>query len=227
MSGSGKRKKKSQASERLFDTSRCQVKFRKPRILERRNRSFDQDRELTFDHERVIHTRLQGVIFRDRPKLDFKNSGVANVEEVSNKQDWPDVGPAKTPDALQVKRSADWEQTWGKVESFEQRWSVDRRKVEIRPDQYVYSRDRTQPRLTYIIQRKENQRTTPLPPENVPVKQQPIKQPSRTVHHQTPPKPKPKHKPKAQVVFSADICTTQHIHQCSCENIQRKESYPE
>ena len=31
---------------KIFDTSVCQVKFRKPRILARRERTFDEDREL-------------------------------------------------------------------------------------------------------------------------------------------------------------------------------------
>ncbi len=183
---------KSQASERLFDTSKCQVKFRKPRILERRVRSFDQDRDLTFDHERAIPTRLQGVIFRDRNRLDFKNQGVSNIEEASNTKDWPKVEPARSPHSLEKQKNSDWEQKWGREETFEQRWSVKRRKTKIDPEKYLYSRDRTQPRLSYITKRLEKNRKLSQTKKGAAVHQQPPRQPDFPLYQQPAPKPKPK-----------------------------------
>ena len=90
----GKRNAESQTTQTLYDTSKCQVRFRKPRILPRRKRDFDQDRDLDFDPNRLIDARLQGVIFRTDSAVGFRNIGVGNVEDAMSTKDWPDVGPA-------------------------------------------------------------------------------------------------------------------------------------
>jgi tetratricopeptide (TPR) repeat protein len=195
LSVSGKRKTKTQAQERLFDTSKCQVKFRKARILDRRKRDFDQDRDLSFDHERVIDTRLQGVIFRDMHAVGFRNVGVSNIEEVSNSQDWPKTEAAKSPESLRIQRDSDWEETWGREETFEQRWGVggDRSNVD-ESKLYLYSRDRTQPKLTYISQRLAKQRKKQQgrsgAPARKPVRKQYSQQKFKPAAQRTQPKPK-------------------------------------
>lgn len=124
MSVRGKRKHRSSSKKRIFDTSVCQVRFRKPRVLADRSRSFDHDRELSFDHNRKIEARLLGVIFRDDRAIGFRNIGVSNIEELSSKEDWPDIGPATKPGSLIKKRRDGYDRTWGREQSYEQKWGV-------------------------------------------------------------------------------------------------------
>ncbi|MGA1872122.1 MAG: tetratricopeptide repeat protein [Thermoplasmatota archaeon] len=155
----GKRKNAGQSTQRLYDTSKCQVKFRKPRILQRRNRNFDHDRELGFDPNRLIDTRLQGVIFRKESAVGFRNVGIGNVDDVMDKNDWPDVGPAQVPDSLRIQRDKDWEQTWGNDEPFERRWGGRR---SVKDDEYIYWRDRIKPQLSYYHEKKPSPRQEPV-----------------------------------------------------------------
>jgi hypothetical protein len=194
LSVSGKRKKRRNVSPRLYDTSKCQVKFRQPRILQRRPRLFDENRELSFDHQRVIDVRLQGVIFRNEPAVGFRNIGVSNVDDVMDKGDWPDVGPAKPPDTLKIERDSDWEETWGKVESFHRRWEVNPRDVPKRSRDYLYSRDRVQPQLTYVDELRSKQKSTPKRSAH---QKQPPRRPAEQ-QHQRVYSPQPKQKPKIQ-----------------------------
>ena len=124
MSVSGKRKSKSSSKSRIFDTSVCQARFRKPRVLVDRNRSFDHDRELSFDPYRMIDARLYGVKFRDDFAIGFRNIGVSNIEELSSKEDWPDVSPATYPLSLNKSRRKGYDRTWGREKSYGQKWGV-------------------------------------------------------------------------------------------------------
>ncbi len=130
----------------LYDTSKCQVKFRKPRILQSRKLFFDHNRHLNFNHVRMIDARLQGVIFREKGAVEFRNIGVSNIEQVMSKEDWPDVGSAKPPETLKIQRNDHWEGTWGKDQSYIERWGV-KKKEDSR--EHLYSRDRLKPQLSY------------------------------------------------------------------------------
>lgn len=145
MSVGGKSKYKSTSAGRIYDTSECQVKFRKPRVLMDRNRSFDHDRELTFDHNRMIQARLQGVFFRDGFAVGFRNIGVSNIEVLSSKEDWPDVGPAKKPETLKKKKSKGYKKTWGPEQSFQQKWGQEAAD----PEDYLIRRKRIKPQLSH------------------------------------------------------------------------------
>ncbi|MFO8050760.1 MAG: tetratricopeptide repeat protein [Thermoplasmatota archaeon] len=145
MSVAGKSKYRSSPQGRIYDTSVCQVKFRKPRILMERDRTFDHDRELFFDHNRMIDVRLEGVIFRDGYSVGFRNIGVANIEDLPAKEDWPDVGPATRPESLEIKRSRSYTRTWGPDQSFKQRWGI----KPTDPRDYVGKRTRIEPQLSH------------------------------------------------------------------------------
>jgi len=122
---SGKRKgRKSRSREGMYDTSKCHVKFRKPRILTSRERLFDHNRELGFDHNRNIEARLRGVMFRDRFAVGFRNVGVENIEDVARPEEWPDTGPATEPESLSISRDSDWNQTWGPDKDYTVKWGV-------------------------------------------------------------------------------------------------------
>ncbi|MGA1848144.1 MAG: tetratricopeptide repeat protein [Thermoplasmatota archaeon] len=146
MPSAGKRNSQTSRMPTLYDTSKCQVKFRKPRILQSRKLFFDHDRDLNFNHVRFIGARLQGVIFREESAVGFRNIGVSNIEEVMSKEDWPDVGPARSPETLKIQRNDHWEGTWGKEQSYIERWGV-KRKEDSR--EQLYSRDRIKPQVSY------------------------------------------------------------------------------
>ena len=115
-----------QGSERegLYDTSKCNVKFRRPRILQSRSLAFDHRRKLGFDPDRRIKARLSGVVFRRKTAIGFRNVGVSNLEEVMDKEDWPDVGRASPPDTLKIERRKDWSRTWGKDKDYTDKWGI-------------------------------------------------------------------------------------------------------
>jgi tetratricopeptide (TPR) repeat protein len=142
----------------IFDTSICQVKFRKPRILMARERFFDEDRELSFDHSRRIQTRLQGVVFRKTKAIGFRNIGVSNIEKVSDKSDWPEVEPAKGPESLVVERDSDWNDTWGRDHSYEETWGAMRDRD---PEAALFTDTRVKPQLTYYDEGKLIKDVTP------------------------------------------------------------------
>ncbi|MFW3146108.1 MAG: tetratricopeptide repeat protein [Thermoplasmatota archaeon] len=133
------------SDKRIFDTSVCHVKFRKPRIVLGRKLSFDHDRELGFDPNRMIDARLQGVVFRDQFAIGFRNIGVSNIEETTNDKDWPDVGPAQSPESLKVMRNRGWNRTWGGDRTFEDKWGL--KKVDKR--EFMKTRERIQPQLSH------------------------------------------------------------------------------
>jgi hypothetical protein len=141
----------------LYDTSKCHVKFRKPRILQSRKLFFDHNRDLNFDHVRMINARLQGVIFRDKSAVGFRNIGVSNVEEVMGRGDWPDVGPAKPPETMKIQRNDHWESTWGKDHTYRERWGVSPKED---TKEYLYSRERIKPQVSYHKGRSRTTRTT-------------------------------------------------------------------
>jgi hypothetical protein len=147
----GKGKGRKRSIKDMYDTSVCHVKFRKPRIVPERKRTFDQDRELYFDHMRRIRARLQGVVFRDHFAIGFRNIGVSNIEEVSEKRDWPKVAPAQSPKSLIVERDSDWERTWGRDESYSGRWGTARDEDH---ETVLYPAERIPPQLTYYSKRK-------------------------------------------------------------------------
>ena len=153
-----KGKYKDSSLGRIYDTSVCQVKFRKPRILMSRNRTFDEDRELNFDHKRRIKTRLQGVVFRKTKVIGFRNIGVSNIEEVSEDSDWPEVEPAKSPESLVQERDSDWEQTWGRDQAYEEVWGTS---IDIDPEAALYTDERVKPQLTYYDEKKLIKDVTP------------------------------------------------------------------
>lgn len=121
----GKRKSRSKSSKRHFDTSVCQVKFRKVRVNTRRKRYFDEDRDLIFVFNRNIRARLQGVRFRKEDyAIGFRNAGIGNIEDAAEISDWPDVGPATKPDSMVLERDADYNLTWGKDQSYQEKWGT-------------------------------------------------------------------------------------------------------
>ncbi|MBN1539238.1 MAG: tetratricopeptide repeat protein [Candidatus Thermoplasmatota archaeon] len=148
----GKRTDKKNNTQRLYDTSKCQVKFRKPRILQRRDRNFDHNRDLNFNPNRMIDVRLQGVMFRTESAVGFRNIGINNIEDVMDRKDWPEVGPASSPETMSIQRDHDWEQTWGRDESFEKKWGGPAR---TQSRDYLYSQDRIKPQLTYYSQKEQ------------------------------------------------------------------------
>jgi len=117
-------KKKVAVAQRmnLYDTSICHAKFRRPRILQNRERSFDANRKLNFDPNRKIDARLTGVVFRTVTAVGFRNLGLSNLDDVKDMKDWPEVGKARPPETMSIKRHENWERTWGKDTSHEQRW---------------------------------------------------------------------------------------------------------
>jgi len=130
----------------LFDTSKCQVRFRKPRILQSRKLFFDHRRRLNFDHVRMIDARLQGVIFREKGAVGFRNIGVSNIDEITGEEDWPDVGQARPPETLKVERSKQWEKTWGKESTYLEMWGVPRSND---TDDQLYESERIKPQISY------------------------------------------------------------------------------
>jgi hypothetical protein len=149
----------------LYDTSKCQVKFRKPRILQSRKLFFDHNRDLNFNHVRFIDARLQGVIFRKEKVIGFRNIGVSNIEQVMDRKDWPDVGPAKSPETLKIQRNNHWEKTWGKDHTYRERWGVASKKD---TKDYLSSRERIKPQVSY---HKRGTRTTRTKSPSKPVQQ--------------------------------------------------------
>lgn len=142
--GKGKRKRVSVKDK--FDTSKCQVKFRNPRVDVDRDTSFDPDRDLNFNHNRMIEARLSGVVFRDHFAIGFRNTGIGNIEEIASKDDWPEVEPAKSPSSLVVERDRDWDKTWGRDQSYKQRWGSD---IDRHHETSIYPAPRIEPQLTY------------------------------------------------------------------------------
>ena len=110
----GKGKRKRINFDNKFDTSVCQVVFRKPRVDVNRDPSFDHNRDLSFDHNRSIDARLDGVVFRDHFAIGFRNAGIGNIEKISSEGDWPEIEPAKSPKSLIIERDTDWDgsATW-------------------------------------------------------------------------------------------------------------------
>jgi len=108
--------------EGLYDTSRCNVKFRRPRILQSRSLTFDHRRKLGFDANRKIRARLNGVIFRREAAVGFRNVGISNLEDVMDRTDWPNVGQASPPDTLKVERRDGWAKTWGRDKGYKDKW---------------------------------------------------------------------------------------------------------
>jgi hypothetical protein len=107
--------RKGSEREGLYDTSKCNVKFRRPRILQSRSLSFDHRRKLGFEPNRRIKARLSGVVFRRKAAIGFRNVGISNLEEVMDRDDWPEVGKAQLPDTLRLERRKDWSRTWGQA----------------------------------------------------------------------------------------------------------------
>ncbi|MBN1390013.1 MAG: tetratricopeptide repeat protein [Candidatus Thermoplasmatota archaeon] len=194
----GKRNNETMTTQRLYDTSKCQVKFRKPRILQDRKRNFDHQRELGFDPNRLIYARLQGVIFRSDSAVGFRNIGIGNIEFVKDRKDWPDVGPAEPPEMMKVQRDHDWERTWGMDETFEARWGG-RRRTPSRD--YLYSQDRIKPQLSYYSQKKPVPPEPPVPRNRSRQVQGPGQKPSPRPQPATPPSTRPK--PRVEVVHEA------------------------
>lgn len=118
-----KRKYRNKSKERIFDTSVCQAKFRKPRILQKRNRSFNEDRELFFDHNRKIEARLNGIVFRDTFAVGFRTTGLGNLDDIMGKKDWPDMPKASRPKTTKREKGPGYEKTWGQDRSFKQKWT--------------------------------------------------------------------------------------------------------
>lgn len=108
--------------EGLYDTSKCNVKFRRPRILQSRALAFDHRRKLGFDQNRKIRARLNGVVFRRNAAIGFRNVGISNLEDVMDRTDWPDVGNASPPDTLRIERRKDWNRTWGGDKDYSDKW---------------------------------------------------------------------------------------------------------
>ncbi len=135
----------------IYDTSICQVKFRNPRILMKRKRTFDQDRDLSFDHNRRIDVRLQGILFRKTKAIGFRNIGVSNLEDIDKSEDWPTVEPAKSPESMVMDRDSDWEHTWGMDQTYEEIWGTGR---DMEHDAILFPTDRLEPQLTYYSKQK-------------------------------------------------------------------------
>ncbi len=135
----------------IYDTSICQVKFRNPRILMKRDRTFDQDRDLSFDHNRRIDVRLQGVLFRKTKAIGFRNIGISNLEDIDKDEDWPTVEPAKGPASMVMDRDSDWDHTWGRDQTYEEIWETKR---DMEHDAILFPTDRLEPQLTYYSQQK-------------------------------------------------------------------------
>ena len=117
-----KRKYRNKSKERIFDTSVCHAKFRKPRILQKRNRSFDEDRELFFDHNRKIEARLDGIVFRDTFAVGFRKRGLLNLDAVMDEEDWPKMPKAERPKTTKRKKGPGYEKTWGQDLTYKQKW---------------------------------------------------------------------------------------------------------
>ncbi|MGA1820562.1 MAG: tetratricopeptide repeat protein [Thermoplasmatota archaeon] len=209
----GKRNAESQTTQRLYDTSKCQVRFRKPRILQRRSRNFDQDRELDFDPNRLIDARLQGVIFRTGSVVGFRNIGVSNIEDVKDKKDWPDVGPAAPPDSMRVQRSRDWEQTWGSDVAFDRRWGGQRKS---QSREYLYSQDRIKPQLSYYSQKKPVPREPPIQRKTYQQVYDPRPRPQPSARPT--PQPQPRSRPKVEVI-------SEPVYAPPSTTVQRSVSY--
>ncbi len=118
-----KRKYRNKSKERIFDTSVCHAKFRKPRILQKRNRSFDEDRELFFDHNRKIEARLDGIVFRDTFAIGFRKKGLLNLDAVMDEEDWPKMPKAERPKTTKREKGPGYEKTWGKEKTYHQKWT--------------------------------------------------------------------------------------------------------
>ncbi|MGA1866419.1 MAG: tetratricopeptide repeat protein [Thermoplasmatota archaeon] len=156
------------------------MKFRKPRILQGRARNFDHNRNLDFNPTRMIDVRLQGVIFRTDSAVGFRNIGIDNVEDVMDRKDWPDVGPASPPETMSLQRDQDWELTWGGDESFEKKWGGVKR---THGRDYLYSQDRIKPQLSYYGNKE------PVPKEPILRKTKPMKGRDAAAIHRSRPKP--------------------------------------
>ena len=118
-----KRKYRNRSKERIFDTSVCHAKFRKPRILQKRNRSFNEDRELFFDHNRKIEARLDGIVFRDTFAVGFRKRGLLNLDAVMDEEDWPKMPKAARPKTTKIQKGPGFDKTWGHDRSFKQKWA--------------------------------------------------------------------------------------------------------
>lgn len=116
--------RKGSEREGLYDTSKCNVKFRRPRILQSRSLSFDHRRKLGFEPNRRIKARLSGVVFRRKAAIGFRNVGISNLEEVMDRDDWPEVGKAQLPDTLRLERRKDWSRTWGQDKGYREKWGT-------------------------------------------------------------------------------------------------------
>ena len=122
-----KRKKSKRKSEkkRFFDTSKPQAKFRRARIDWERGTEFDENRDLDFNWDRDIDARLQGIVFREKGSIGFRNLGVTNLDDVLDDEDWPDYGEAKPGKKFKKERIKDYTKRWGKDLSYDERWGVD------------------------------------------------------------------------------------------------------
>ncbi len=118
-----KKKGKGRRKGRIFDTSVCHARFRKPRILQKRKRTFDEDRELSFDHNRKIEARLDGIVFRDTFAIGFRTASLFNLDEVMDAKDWPEMPKAERPKTTKRKKGPGYEKTWGQDLTFKQKWA--------------------------------------------------------------------------------------------------------
>ena len=120
--GKRKKKKKKREKSRFFDTSKPQAKFRRARIDWERGTEFDEDRDLNFNWNRDIDARLKGIIFRERGAIGFRILGVNNLDDVMEKDDWPDYGKAKPGKRFKQERIKGYTDRWGEDRSFDERW---------------------------------------------------------------------------------------------------------
>ncbi len=143
LSSTLKRTSKRSRMPKVYDTSKCHAKFRSPRIMRKRNRSFNEDRSLSFDHNRVIEARLDGVIFREGAAVGFRNIGVDNLNQVMDPKDWPKGEPLRSSESIKIDRDNDWEETWGKDASFHEKWGGSPSKGPNRPRKSKSRKDRS------------------------------------------------------------------------------------
>lgn len=97
--------------------------------------------------------------------VEFRNNGVSNIEDSAEPDDWPDVGKARSPDAMVVTRRPGYNNVWGSDQTYQQKWGT---AEDTNWDVALEPTERVPPQLSYYHLKEEtkedpNLRMTPKP----------------------------------------------------------------
>jgi len=84
---------------------------------------------------------MKGVVFRQGYAVGFREIQIANLDDVMDKADWPDMGKAAPPERFERTNIKGWNKRWGKDQSFEERWDLPKKypKTKAEAVEYVKS----------------------------------------------------------------------------------------